>query len=110
VKISFTKNKMAKICSSESEMRRTYGSMARKLMQRLEELRAAEALSDISHLPPARLHELTGDRAGQFSVDLDHPYRLLFKPDHDPVPTKDDGGVDKEQVTEIVIVDIADTH
>ena len=27
-----------------------------------------------------RFHELSGNRAGQWACDLDHPYRLIFKP------------------------------
>jgi len=30
------------------------------------------------------LHPLTGDLKGTFSLDLEHPLRLLFEPDHDP--------------------------
>ncbi|MFO7981835.1 MAG: hypothetical protein R6V08_00095 [Desulfuromonadales bacterium] len=85
-------------------------AMARKLQQRMMELNAAETLADISHLPPPRCHEMTGDRAGQFSVDLVHPYRLLFIPSHNPVPCCEDGGVDREQVMEIEIIAIDDTH
>ena len=84
--------------------------MARKLQQRLAELNAADVLSDISHLPPPRCHELTGKRAGQFSVDLEHPYRLLFIPADDPIPYKEDGGIDLALVTEIEIIEIEDTH
>lgn len=84
--------------------------MVRKLKQRLMELNAAETLADISHLPPPRCHELSGKRAGQFSVDLEHPYRLLFVVAHNPVPRADNGGIDREQVTEIEIVEIVDTH
>ncbi len=83
---------------------------ARKLQQRLAELNAADALSDISHLPPPRCHELTGKRSGQFSVDLEHPYRLLFIPADDPIPYKEDGGIDLALVTEIEIIEIEDTH
>jgi len=53
---------------------------------------------------------LTNDRAGQFSVDLAHPFRLLFIPAKDPVPEKNDGGIDLEQITEIEIIGIEDTH
>lgn len=84
--------------------------MTRKLQQRMMELKAAETLADISHLPPPRCHELAGDRCGQFSVDLEHPFRLLFIPAHNPIPCRDDGGVDREQVTEIEIIAIDDTH
>lgn len=83
---------------------------ARKLQQRLMELSAAESLADISHLPPPRCHELTGGRAGQFSVDLEHPYRLLFIPAHDPLPHREDGGIDRGKVTEIEVIAIEDTH
>ena len=79
-------------------------------MQRMSELNAAVALSDISHLPPPRLHALTGERKDQFSVDLDHPYRLLFVTANNPIPEKDDGGLDIEKITEIEIIEITDTH
>ena len=59
----------------------------------------------------ASRHELTkGKRSGKLSVDLDHPYRLIFIPDHDPVPRRDDGGLDWSQVTTIKIVGVEDTH
>jgi proteic killer suppression protein len=61
------------------------------------ELGAYDTLSDISHLPPPRCHELTGKDAGTFSVDLEHPYRLLFIPANDPVPLCSDGGIGRRQ-------------
>lgn len=82
----------------------------RKLQQRMLELSAADNLADISRLPPARCHELSGDRAGQLSVDLDHPYRLLFGVSNNPRPERESGGLDWEGVTEIIILEIADTH
>ena len=83
---------------------------AEKLKQRLMELKAADTLSDISHLPPCSCHELFGNRAGQFSVDLEQPLRLLFIPINDPIPMQDDGGIDRRLVTEIEIFGITDTH
>lgn len=74
------------------------------------ELQAADTLNVVSRLPPARCHELTGNRQGQFSVDLDHPYRLLFIPANDPLPEREDGGLDRSQVTEVEIIGIVDTH
>ena len=57
-----------------------------------------------------RCHELTGNLKGQLSVDLGHPYRLLFVPADDPIPYRKEGGLDWQQVTEIEITDITDTH
>ena len=81
-----------------------------KLQQRMMELKAAENLTDISRLPPARCHELKGNRKGQLSVDLEHPYRLLFVPADNPIPKKEGGGLDWDRITEIEIIEIIDTH
>ena len=74
------------------------------------ELKAAACLADISKVPPARCHPLSGNRDGQLSVDLEHPYRLLFIPANDPIPLTQDGGWDWTKITEIEIVEITDTH
>jgi len=111
MKIYFRTTKLQKICSQEREMVKELGTKrAAKLKQRLMELRAADTLSVISHLPPPRCHELTGKESGTFSVDLEHPYRLLFIPADDPIPLRADGGIDREQVREIEILEIRDTH
>jgi len=88
-----------------------YGpNRARKLMRRLMELSAATNLAQIPKTPPPRCHELTGNLKGKLSVDLEHPWRLLFVPVHNPVPTKKDGGLDWDQVTAVEITAIDDTH
>lgn len=102
---------MEKSCSSERAMNAEWGeSRARKVRQRLSELRAATTLADVATLPGARCHELAGDLEGCLSVDLDHPYRLIFAPAHTPLPKKADGGLDWSAVTAIEVCGIKDTH
>lgn len=109
--IYFKTKKLQKICNKGAEAIKKLGHKCGvKLQQRMMELSAAESLEDISRFPPARCHELTGNRKGQLSVDLEHPYRLLFIPAHDPVPERQEGGLDWKGVTEIEIITIADTH
>ncbi len=109
--IFFRTRKLQKICSTQKGAIKELGvNGGTKLMQRMAELNVANTLKDISHLPPPRLHELTGDRKGQFSVDLKHPYRLLFIPVNKPLPQKEDGGLDKTKIDEIQIIEIEDTH
>ena len=36
--------------------------------------------------------------------------RLVFKPNHNPVPKKDDGGINWTLVTSVIIVFIGDYH
>lgn len=109
--ICFKSNRLAKILNTEKKIVVEYGKEnAKKIMQRLAELSAADNLSQISYLPPPRCHELTGRNVGSFAVDVKHPHRLIFEPYHDPVPTKEDGGIDLEKVTQILIADIIDYH
>jgi plasmid maintenance system killer protein len=89
---------------------RQHGEQRAKLIRRrLDDLRAAACLRIMRTLP-GRCHELKGDCAGQLSVDLDGPYRLIFKPAHNPSPEKPDGGLDWELVTAIALVGVVDTH
>ncbi len=111
MKICFSNKKLQKICNISKEANGVLGpESAKKLQQRLMELKAAVNLADVSRLPPTRCHELK-NRNGQLSVDLKHPYRLLFVPAHNPMPENDTGGLDWSKVTEIEIVGInIDTH
>ncbi len=84
--------------------------MARVITLRMAVLRAARNLALVPITPPDRRHQLVGDRNEQFAVDLVHPRRLVFAADHQPVPRRDDGGIDTEQVTAIRILDVVDYH
>lgn len=111
MEIFFRTRKLQEICSTEREMQRALGmDCARKLAQRLMELRAATVLADISRLPPPRLHEHVGSGKGTFSVDVQQPYRLLFIAADDPVPRDEDGIIDLNAVTAIEIISIEDPH
>jgi proteic killer suppression protein len=76
---------------------------------RLASLLAAENLVDMDKVP-GHCHALTEDRAGQFALDLWGPYRLIFEPANDPVPRTSDQGIDRPQVTQVRILEIADYH
>ncbi len=111
MEISFASRKLQKICNSEKEMVTKLGKqMAAKLQQRLAELTAAVTLDEISRLPPARCHELTQNRKGQLTVDLVNPKRVIFEPDHNPLPKNPDGGLDWHKVTRVKVIEIVDYH
>lgn len=109
--IKFKSTKLQKKCSKKEEMVKEWGpELAKKLSQRLMQMRATSSIGELQKLPQARCHQLTGDRDNQFAVDLKHPFRLIFEPYHDPVPLKDDGGFDVWQITAILIVEVVDYH
>ena len=108
--IEFSTNTLKKICSTEGAMRKKWDEkMAKKLMTRLQDLEAAETLEVMRPLP-GHCHELRGNHKGKLSMYLVGPERLIFEPDHDPVPTKPDGGLDWKQVTSIIVTDVGDYH
>lgn len=109
--ILFATTKLEKEFNKEKLLIKTFGDKRAKLLKRrLSEFAAANALQDLRNLPQARCHELKGNLKGCLSVDLDQPYRLIFKPAHNPSPRKSDGGLDWERVTEIIIIGIENTH
>lgn len=108
--INFNTRKLEKELTDSKQLLKRYGQLAKKINQRMAELRAADTLAVMATLPQARCHELQGGRKGQFAVDISVNYRLIFKPDHDPVPTKDDGGIDWNSITIISIEEIDDYH
>lgn len=108
--ILFKTAKLEKRCNSGKELVKAYGERCAGLLRRrLDDLEAADNLEVMWSLP-GRCHELTGNLKGMLSLDLEHPYRLLFKVAHNPTPKKPDGGLDWSRVTKIEIHGIKDTH
>jgi len=107
-------NRLRGALEDERVCKRRYGSdMAKKLKVRLTALRAAESLADFwpPMSGPERCHELKADLLGKFSVDLKHPYRLLFIPIEESVAA--DRSDEKQRwasITAIEILEIEDTH
>lgn len=111
MEIRFKNRKLEKSLTTDRDMVAKHGPRRAKLIQqRLSEIDAAPNLKILGLLPGPRLHPLKGNRKGELSLDLDHPYRLLIRPDHDPVPELPSGGLDPAQVTQVEILEIADTH
>ena len=109
--IIFKTKKFMKQCNSKNLLVRAYGPRCAELIRRrLDEIRAADTLETLRSLPQARCHELKGNRAGQLSVDLVHPYRLVFEPLMDQSNQKSKGGLDWSSITAVEIIGVEDTH
>lgn len=80
---------------------------AKKLKIRLSALEAAQTVTCIT---AGRPHPLTGDRSGQFALDLAGGWRLVFSPAHDPCPMRESGGINWSEVTIVCIEYIEDYH
>lgn len=110
MEIRFKSRKLEKQLTDPKEMLKSFGQLARKISQRLKDLSDADNLEIMRTLPAARCHELTGDRKGELAVDVSGNYRMIFEPNHNPLPIKDKGGLNWEQITKIQIIEIEDYH
>ena len=109
--VTFRTRKLEKTFNAVSVLQKTYGGqMAKAIRVRMAVLKAARNLAMVPTTKPDRRHQLIADREGQFAVDLVQPHRLVFEPNHQPLPRKDDGGIDTERVTAITILEVIDYH
>ena len=109
--IIFNNRKLEKQANNSRLLEKKQGTRRANLIRRrLDDLAAAATLEDMDYFPQARCHALSANREGQFSVDLDHPYRLIFIIANDPIPRVEDGGVNRLEVTAICIIGVEDTH
>lgn len=101
--ITFRTKKLAKVCQSKKLLEKEYNvDMARKILQRLQQLQSCDALSKMYEFKAARFHPLQGKRKGQYAVDLVHPFRLVLR----PVPEAEN----LDQVVEVEVIEITDYH
>ncbi|NER20222.1 MAG: killer suppression protein HigA [Symploca sp. SIO1C2] len=108
MEIIFSNSKLQKLCEQNGVAQKKLGqACARKLQARLSDLLVARSVRE---LVAGRPHPLTGDRAGQFAVDLESAKRLVFEPANVPVPYNEDGSIDWSRVTYVCIVFIGDYH
>ncbi|MCC5877882.1 MAG: killer suppression protein [Candidatus Sumerlaeia bacterium] len=114
MEVHFESETLRKVFEKEKKLRAKHGAKRAGLIQlRLAQIMAATCLEDLRNLPGPRIHQHVrsqGQEKAVFSVDLDHPYRLLFEAFHDPEPTLPGGGVDWSKVTKILIKGVEDPH
>jgi len=110
VKISFGDKKLEKLANNYRKCQKEFGQpRARLYNKRLLDLLNAQTLEDVRNLP-GHYHELKDDRKGQWSCDLDQPYRLVFEPLEKPIPTNKSGKYIWFEIKGVEIIEITDYH
>lgn len=72
--------------------------MAAEISDCIDDIRAADSVEMMISLGLHRCHPLHNNRAGQYAMDLIHPYRLIFEKD------------DKGNIHIVKIIEIVDYH
>lgn len=110
MQISYKNRKLEKSVKDAGAIIKNYGTQAKLVSKRLKELTAAPDLSDFKHIPQANCHELKHNRKGELAVDVSGNHRIVFIPEHEPLPLKEDGGLNWKQVTKIKIISIGEDY
>jgi proteic killer suppression protein len=82
---------------------------AKLFVIRLNALRDATTLEDVRNLL-GNFHKLTGNRKEQWGCDLDYPYRLVFTPKENPIPTNVHGQYIWLNISGVEFIEIVDYH
>lgn len=104
--LSYKPKKLGKTVADLSAIKKNYGTMAKDVNTRINELTHATSLGDMRFLPQANCHELSQNLEGYLAVDVSASHRIVFEPANQPIPLKADGGLDWSKVTEITIIEI----
>lgn len=95
MEIGYRTKKLRKVCTDASAAEKTYGRrMAEIIQMRIDQIHAAESVEELIQYHIGRCHLLKQDRRGQYAMDLEQPYRLVF--------IKDEGGIQAVEIWEIV--------
>ena len=83
MELTYKNEKLKKLCEDpkyNKELVKKYGSdVAKKLPQRIQELKSFNSLNDVPVTLPFRRHKLDGKREGEFAINITNQYRLIFK-------------------------------
>lgn len=86
LQIEYRTKGLKKVCENYSEAEKKHGSsMADKIHQRIDEIKAAPNVEIMIQFKIGRCHQLKGDRKKQYAVDLVQPYRLVFEKKGDEI-------------------------
>ena len=114
--VLFKTQKLQNLCNEQKKRDQTYGPLQSKVLgRRLDQMRAAANLGEFKQTH-SRCHPLKGNRKGEWSADLDGPYRLIFEPVCPPAhfDTPNLASEEALDITTITIVRIlevgVDTH
>ena len=76
---SFANSRTRKVFEDERTPNAFAGLDLELALRRLDMLEAAGSLDDISPLRSVNLHQLKGDRAGQWAMNINGRWRLVFE-------------------------------
>lgn len=110
MKITFKTKKLENSLTCDKGLAKNYGTLAKKIKQRMTQLESAENLATIKALSVLRLHEHQGKNKGIWSIDVHKNWRILFTISQDDIPTKENNEIELNEINIICIESVEDPH
>ena len=105
MELTYKSKKLQDLCENpklNNELVKKYGKdVAKKLPQRIKELKSFNSVNEIPVIPPFRRHKLKGDREGEFALSITSQYRLIFKPNDNNIIIEDLREIKKIEIMEV---------
>jgi len=109
--ITYATAKLESEFKDERQLLRSRGkNQAQKIQLRLSIIISADHFGILRPPTPGKFHPLHENKAGWIACHLDEPYRLIFEPDHKPLPMLAAGGLDWNRVTQVKILGVLNYH
>lgn len=102
--VRYKSNKLERMLGSAVAIKKNFGTNAKRVAQRMEDITSSPNLQVLGSIPQANCHPLHGDHDGEWAVDISANHRLLFRLDHDPIPQTNEGSINRIAVTDIVVI------
>lgn len=103
--LTYKTKKLHDLCEDprlNKELNKKYGAeVAKRLPQRIKELKAFPSVNDIPTNPPQRRHKLTGNREGEFAINITNQYRLIFRQKENNIIIEDLRDIKKIEIMEV---------
>jgi proteic killer suppression protein len=98
------------LANDDRKLLKEFGKIrADKIKIRLSQLKFVNNLEELRYMP-GNFHELTNERKGQWACDLDQPYRLIFTPHENPIPTNEHGQYIWLKIIGVEIIEVINYH
>ncbi|MEA3521698.1 MAG: type II toxin-antitoxin system RelE/ParE family toxin [Campylobacterota bacterium] len=79
MEVRFKTKKLQKQYESSKDALKVYGKdVAKKYIQRVNILKSAKSFDDLYKIPQLKFHPLSGNRKGEFAINLTGFYRLII--------------------------------
>lgn len=105
MELSYKTKKLQNLCediSFNKELNKLYGSkVAKKLPQRIAELKSFDTLNDVPSARPWRRHKLNGKRKDMFAIIIVDQYRLIFRPMGNNINIEDLNNIKEIEIMEV---------